>query len=149
MNQLSAEHKTQHERLAWEVKKLNPWLSLHGWAYLIFGALYSLTIIGAVIGIPLIIAGVGLINSTSELYRFAQTGDSRNLEQALAGQKQFYLTTGILFIVTVILPIVLTLSLVLTLTLNPDVTKEFNSLRENIPKTIPKINIGDGQGREV
>jgi hypothetical protein len=122
------------------ITKLCPWVSFHGWIYLLGGAFYCLSIIGAIIGVPMIIAGVGLINSTKDFRDFANSQDLARLNSALVEQKKFFATTGILFILTFIVPILLFISLLLTLAFNPQINKSFDSWTNKLPKLQDKVN---------
>ena len=61
--------------------------------YIIVGVLYSLTIIGAIVGIPLIISGLCLKESTDAFTNFAYSNQPQLLEAALERQNSFFFHT--------------------------------------------------------
>jgi hypothetical protein len=68
--------------------------------YIIAGALYSLTIIGAIIGIPLIISGLRVRESADAFSSYAVSGDSSLLERALDKQSRFFFIQKVFMIIT-------------------------------------------------
>lgn len=132
------------DRISNQVYKLNPWLYFQAVFYFVLGSLYSLTVIGAIIGIPFIIAGLGLWNSAKEFKNYAENKNILSLEAALESQRQFFVTLGIIIITTFVLPLLLALSLLLTILFSPDFSKEFNN---NIPKI--QIPSSSGKGRTI
>ena len=134
----------KEDRVYYQVQKLNPWLYFQATLYLLVGGLYSITIIGAVIGIPFIIAGLGLWNSAKEFKNYAESKNIINLEAALEEQRRFFGTLGWIIIITFILPLLLALSLMLAMFFSPDLSKELN---DNLPKI--QIPHQTNKGREV
>ncbi|MDJ0625584.1 MAG: DUF5362 family protein [Candidatus Caenarcaniphilales bacterium] len=127
------------ETLNFTINSLCPWMSFHGWLYIVFGIFYCLSIVGVVFGIPLIVAGVGLLESNSNFSKFLWSGKNIDLEAALKRQKQFFLTTGILFLVSFGLPILIIVSLLLTFAFNPNFNDNL-SIEINKVHKIPKLN---------
>lgn len=70
---------------------------------ILYGILYSLTIIGAVVGIPLIIAGIRLKDSASDYSTFSAAFDRYSLLKAFKNQQSFFFITKILIIVAIVL----------------------------------------------
>jgi len=61
-----------------------------GMFYIIYGVLSSLTIIGAIIGIPLLISGLRLRSAADELNTFHSSNDSNYLRRGLELQGKFF-----------------------------------------------------------
>lgn len=77
--------------------------------YLIYGALMCLTIIGAIIGIPMIIYHLKLKDAADQYEDFLQRKDFFSMQKAFENQRKFFffhkilIILGILFFVTYIL----------------------------------------------
>jgi hypothetical protein len=69
---------------------------------LIYGALVCLSIIGALVGIPLIVAGIRLRES-GEAYAAVPMGDPTALSRAYSGQASYFRILKILMIVALVL----------------------------------------------
>ncbi len=70
---------------------------------IIYGALSCLSIIGAVIGIPLIIAGLRIRESADEYSFFQTTNDNKALRRAFEKQQKYFNILKILIIVGLVL----------------------------------------------
>ena len=70
--------------------------------YIIVGALYSITIIGAILGIPLIISGLRLRESSDSFSSFMFSSDNNMLERALERQSRFFFIQKIFIIITLV-----------------------------------------------
>jgi hypothetical protein len=100
------------------VSKMTGDMQFVGIFYIIIGALECLSIIGAVVGIPLIICGLRLRESADSFKGYLTTGDSSLLENALERegrfffiQKVFLIISIILFVLTIILWIIVGISM--------------------------------------
>jgi hypothetical protein len=71
--------------------------------YIITGALYSLTIVGAVIGIPIIISGLRVRESANQFQAYLVSNEPFSLEQATDRLSKFFFIQKILMIITVVL----------------------------------------------
>lgn len=69
--------------------------------YIIIGAIECLTIIGAVVGIPLIICGLRLRESSDSFKGYLASGDSFMLERALERESRFFFIQKVLMIITI------------------------------------------------
>lgn len=85
------------------VSKMAGDMSFVGIFYIIIGAVESLTIIGAVIGIPLIICGLRLRESSDSFRGYLLSGDSFMLERALERESRFFFIQKVLLIITIAL----------------------------------------------
>ena len=84
-----------------------------GMAIIIYGVINSLTIIGAIIGIPLIIMGLRLRESASSYEIFKLTGETSSLINAIQKQDEYFNINKILiiiFLVLALLSIILVIS---------------------------------------
>jgi len=70
---------------------------------IIYGAIYSMGIITAIIGVPVIIAGIRLRDSASCFGRFVSSGVFEDLVTALEKQSRYFLILYVLLIVTLVL----------------------------------------------
>ncbi|RPI66205.1 MAG: hypothetical protein EHM47_17215 [Ignavibacteriales bacterium] len=71
--------------------------------YIITGALYCLSIIGAVVGIPIIISGLRVRESANQFQAYLTTNDTMALEQAIERQSRFFFIQKVLMIITLVL----------------------------------------------
>jgi hypothetical protein len=80
--------------------------------YIITGALYCLTIIGAIVGIPIIISGLRVREAANQFQIYLTTNDAFSLEQAIERQSKFFFIQKVLMIITMILFIVYIVGLI-------------------------------------
>lgn len=73
-----------------------------GLFFIIVGVLYSITIIGAILGIPLIISGLRLRESSESFSSYILSGDNNMLERALERQSRFFFIQKIFIIITLV-----------------------------------------------
>lgn len=133
-------------------KSISPWMSFHGWLYVVIGVSFCFTVVGVLIGVPLIVAGTALVSASGECKRFSASGDIAELEMALKEQKKFFMISGLVCIVTVIMPLVLFFSFILSIFFgngNLDINQEFDDFMDNVPKLQKQIPYEFGKGREV
>jgi hypothetical protein len=69
--------------------------------YIIGGALECLSIIGAIIGIPLIICGLRIRESADSFKGYLTTNDSSMLEKALERQGRYFFIQKVLIIISI------------------------------------------------
>lgn len=85
------------------VKKMASDMKFNGIFIIIYGALTCLSIIGAVIGVPLIFAGIRL-NEASDLFKtYINSGDFTSLSNALERQGRYFYISKILIIISLVL----------------------------------------------
>lgn len=70
--------------------------------YILQGALLCLTIVGAIIGIPMIIYHLKLNDSASSYRKFAQSSDFYHLTKAFENQRKFFFFYKVLIIVMIV-----------------------------------------------
>lgn len=71
--------------------------------YIIVGALYSLTIVGAIIGVPFIICGLRLRESADAYNGYLGSNDANMLERAFERQGSFFFIQKVLMIIGLVL----------------------------------------------
>lgn len=74
-----------------------------GWFGIIGGGLYSLTIIGAIIGIPYLFAGLRLKEAAEFFESYAQSDDRGLLLAALEKQERSFFIVKVILIVSLVL----------------------------------------------
>lgn len=87
------------------------WVKTMGIVSIIFGGISCLSIFGAIFGVPMIIAGLKLLEAHKQMAAFANTNDQNQLAFAIQNYHKYFKITGIIWLISVILTI---LSLVFT-----------------------------------
>lgn len=106
------------------IDKLISDMKFVGIFYIIVGALYSVTIVGAVIGIPLIISGLRLRESSDSFSSYVLSGDNNMLERALERQSRFFFIQKIFIIITLVVMVLYIIAIiVLIITVLPYIDK--------------------------
>jgi len=85
------------------VSKMSGDMRFVGIFYIIMGALYCLSIIGALVGIPLIICGLRLREAADSFTSYLGSNDSGILERAFERQGSFFFIQKVLMIISLIL----------------------------------------------
>jgi hypothetical protein len=85
------------------VNKMTGDMQFVGIFYIIIGALQCLSIIGAIVGIPLIICGLRLRESADAFRGYLTTNDSGMLESALERQSRFFFIQKVLLIISIVI----------------------------------------------
>src|SRR5574338_1169017 len=85
------------------VNKMSGDMNFVGIFYIIIGAIECLTIIGAIVGIPLIICGLRLRESADSFRMYLTSGDSFMLERALERESRFFFIQKIFLIISIVL----------------------------------------------
>lgn len=85
------------------INKMTGDMRFVGIFYIIMGALYSLTIVGAVIGIPFIICGLRLRESAEAYNGYIGSSDTNMLERAFERQGSFFFIQKVLMIIGLVL----------------------------------------------
>jgi len=84
------------------ISKLSSDMRFVGIFFIIVGVLYSVTIIGAILGIPLIISGLRLRESSDSFSSYMLSSDNNMLERALERQSRFFFIQKIFIIITLV-----------------------------------------------
>jgi hypothetical protein len=71
--------------------------------YIIIGALYCISIIGAIVGIPLIICGLRVREAADSFTAYLGSNDSNMLERAFERQGSFFFIQKVLMIIGLVL----------------------------------------------
>ncbi len=95
------------------VNKMTGDMQFVGLFYIIIGALQCLSIIGAIVGIPLIICGLRLRESADSFRGYLTTNDSVMLENALERQSRFFFIQKILLIISIVLGVLYIIVLII------------------------------------
>jgi hypothetical protein len=85
------------------VSKMTGDMNFVGIFFIIIGAIECLTIIGAVVGIPLIICGLRLRESSDAFKGYLASGDSFMLERALEREGRFFFIQKVFLIISIAL----------------------------------------------
>ncbi len=85
------------------VTKLNGDMRFVGIFNIIYGALACLSIIGAVVGVPLIIGGIRLREAADSLEVYLRSSDFAALEKGLERQSRFFFIQKVFLIVGLVL----------------------------------------------
>jgi hypothetical protein len=97
---------------------------------IIIGVINCLTCIGAIVGVPIIIAGLRLRQSAESFTAFSQSGmtDQNSLLTALEKQSRFFGIYKVLIIIGIILAIIEILALIIMFIFMPSSTRNFYNL---------------------
>ena len=94
------------------ITKLSSDMRFVGIFFIIVGVLYSITIIGAILGIPLIISGLRLRESSDSFSSFLMSNDNNMLERALERQSRFFFIQKIFIIITLVVMVVYIIAII-------------------------------------
>nr|MBN1349730.1 DUF5362 domain-containing protein [candidate division KSB1 bacterium] len=97
------------------VPKMSGDMRFVGIMYIIIGAFYCLTIIGAVIGVPLIICGIRLREAADAFGAFLNSNDASALAYGFERQGRFFFIFKVLFIVGLVLAAIYFLVIIIAL----------------------------------
>jgi hypothetical protein len=74
-----------------------------GWFAIIYGGFTCLSIIGAIIGIPMLISGLRLKEASEELDSFERSGSAAALTKALERQSRYFFIQKVILVVALVL----------------------------------------------
>ena len=97
-NSVQAENPGLFDMMSKMVKDMN----FVGIFTIIAGVLYCLTIFGAVVGVPIIFAGIRLRNASMEFERYLMTNDLSAIFSGFEKQKRYFFIYKVLIIVGII-----------------------------------------------
>ncbi len=97
------------------ITKLNSNMRFVGMFYIIIGAMYSITIIGAIMGIPLIISGLRLRESSDSFSSYLLSADNNMLERALERQERFFFIQKIFIIITLVVMVLYIIAIIVVI----------------------------------
>jgi hypothetical protein len=101
------ESNTISPMLQMTVNKMTGDMQFVGIFYIIGGALECLSIIGAIVGIPLIICGLRIRESADSFKGYLTTSESSMLERALERQGRFFFIQKVLIIISIALAVLM------------------------------------------
>jgi hypothetical protein len=84
------------------INKMSGDMRFVGIFYIIVGAIYCLTIVGAIVGIPLIISGLRIRESADSYSAYMSSQDSVMLERAFEKQGSFFFIQKVLMIIMLV-----------------------------------------------
>lgn len=109
---------------ALETSKLTGWASFIAILTIIGGAITCIGIITAAVGIPMIIAGIKLLNAVDNMKTFSGTKDPQKVAEAFENLNKYFKINGIVFVVVLSLEVlVILLSLIIGFTLLPSIPR--------------------------
>ena len=82
------------------VKPLSGWATFFGVLIIICGALYSITIIGAIVGVPFIIAGVKLTKAVSLSKELRSYEERQKMDLVFDNLNAFFKINGIMIVIS-------------------------------------------------
>ncbi len=85
------------------INKLISDMKFVAWFYIIFGAIYCLTIFGAIMGVPMIIMGLRLKESGEEFAVYKNSNDFTYLKRALDKQQRYFFIQKVFIIISLVL----------------------------------------------
>jgi|SRR5690554_1309487 len=85
------------------INKMSGDMRFVGIFYIIMGALYCLSIVGAIIGIPFIICGLRLRESADAYNGYISSTDTNLLERAMERQSKFFFIQKVLMIIALVM----------------------------------------------
>ena len=88
------------------IRNLAGWATFKAIIDIIAGALSCLGIITAAFGIPLIIAGIRLLNASDDLKRFISTNDTQRIGDVLYNFNKYFKLSGISIIIRIVFVII-------------------------------------------
>jgi Family of unknown function (DUF5362) len=96
-----AEGLLQNSRLT--INKLNGDMNFVGIFFIIIGAIECISIVGAIVGVPLIISGLRLRESAASFGSFLTSGNEAALDNALERQSRFFFIVKVLIIIALVM----------------------------------------------
>lgn len=93
----------QNELLASTARQMARDMRFYAIVYIIFGALYCLSILGAIIGVPIIIYNLKLKESADQFENFIRSRDFFELQKAFENQRKFFFFNKVLIIIGLVL----------------------------------------------
>ena len=88
--------------LAAVIAKMNRNMRFVGWFNIIYGALISLSIIGAIMGVPLLISGLRLREAADEFEFYQRTGNYEAIVRGFDRQNRFFFIQKVFLIIAIV-----------------------------------------------
>jgi uncharacterized membrane protein len=106
-------HSTDTTILQSRLHEMGKHMKFVGTFLVVVGVLYCLTIIGAIIGIPYLIAGLRLRESADSYHGYASNSDARQLLTAFEKQSSFFFIMKVLIIIAIVFFVLYVLAIIL------------------------------------
>lgn len=103
MEQQSTYQHTDVTILQGRLREMSKHMRFVGMFFIVYGGLACITIIGALIGIPYIIAGLRLRESADSYTGYAHNSDARQLLVAFEKQSSFFFIMKVLLIIALVI----------------------------------------------
>jgi len=103
MEQDNTYQQTDTTILQGRLKEMSKHMSFVGMFCIIYGAIACLSIIGAIFGIPYIIAGLRIRESADSYLAFSKNSDARQLLTAFEKQSSFFFIMKVLIIIGLVI----------------------------------------------
>jgi hypothetical protein len=103
MEQETTYQQTDTTILQGRLREMSKHMSFVGMFCIIYGAIACLSIIGAIFGIPYIIAGLRIRESADSYLAFSRSSDARQLLTAFEKQSSFFFIMKVLIIVALVI----------------------------------------------
>jgi amino acid permease len=129
MEQENIYQQTDTTLLQGRLKEMSKHMSFVGMFCIVYGAIACLSIIGAIFGIPYIIAGLRIRESADSYLAFSKSSDARQLLTAFEKQSSFFFITKVLIIIALVIFALYLIVLVAVFGfLGSEILNEFNKL---------------------
>jgi len=129
MEQENTYQHTDTTILQGRLREMSKHMSFVGMFCIIYGAIACLSIIGAIFGIPYIIAGLRIRESADSYLAFSKSSDARQLLTAFEKQSSFFFIMKVLIIIgLVIFALYLIVIIAVFGFLGTEIWNEFNRL---------------------
>lgn len=102
----------QNDLLAASANRMARDMRFYSIFFVIIGAIYCITILGAIYGIPLIIYNLKLKDSADQFERFTKNRDFMELHKAMENQRKFFFFNKVLIIIGLVLTLLYILFLI-------------------------------------
>lgn len=102
----------RNEMLASTAAQMARDMRFYAIVYVIIGAIYCITIFGAIYGIPLIIYNLKLKDSADQFERFTRNHDFLDLHKAIENQRKFFFFNKVIIIIGLVLTLLYFLFLI-------------------------------------
>jgi hypothetical protein len=128
MEQENTFQQTDTSILQGRLKEMSKHMGFVGMFCIVYGALACLSIIGAIIGIPYIIAGLRIRESADSYLAFSRSSDARQLMTAFEKQSSFFFIMKVLIIIALVLfALYLVFMIAMFSFLGSEILDEFNN----------------------
>ncbi|MCP5061717.1 MAG: DUF5362 domain-containing protein [Ignavibacteriae bacterium] len=115
LNNPTNQSQTQMDNIPWGISKLTKDMNFVGMFTIIYGVINCLTIIGAIIGIPLIFMGLRLRESATNFDIYKNGGDKIAFQNSVEKLYKYFNIQKILIIITLVFFVLYIIGIVLFL----------------------------------